>query len=111
MFRLMRRLVAQTPLASVIKAEVSPGPGVESDAEIIAAFRAQGMGANHACGTVAMGGPEAPLNDRLRVRAVDGLRVIDGSIMPTMISANPNGAVMAMAWRAAELFASERNAG
>ncbi len=111
MFRLMRRLVAQTPLASVIAAEIAPGPGVESDAEIIAAFRSQGMGANHAVGTVAMGGKGAVLDDRLRVRGVDGLRVVDSSIMPTMISANPNGAVMAMAWRAAELFAAERNMG
>jgi choline dehydrogenase-like flavoprotein len=44
------------------------------------------------------------LDSRLRVRGVDGLRVMDLSVTPTMISGNTNGPMMAMAWRAADLI-------
>ena len=46
---------------------------------------------------------DAVLDERLRVRGVEGLRVIDGSVMPAMVSCNTNGPIMALAWRAAEL--------
>jgi choline dehydrogenase len=104
MFRLMRRLAAQQPLAEIIAAETAPGPAIETDADIINAFRTQGIGSNHAIGTVAMGGAGAPLDPQLRVRGVQNLRVVDGSIMPSMVSANPNATIMAMAWRAAGII-------
>jgi choline dehydrogenase-like flavoprotein len=44
------------------------------------------------------------VDERLRVRGVDGLRVVDLSVFPTMISGNTNGPVMALAWRAAQLI-------
>lgn len=104
MFRLMRRLAAQQPLSSIIAAETSPGPAVETDADIINAFLTQGIGSNHAIGTVAMGGPCAPLDPQLRARGVQNLRVVDGSVMPSMVSANPSATIMAMAWRAAGII-------
>jgi choline dehydrogenase-like flavoprotein len=48
--------------------------------------------------------PDAVLDDKLRVRGVEGLRVIDGSVMPTMVSCNTNGPIMALAYRASELI-------
>lgn len=110
MFRFMRRWVAQPALAQFIDREVSPGPEVESDSDIIDAFRARGQAGYHACGTVAMGGPNAPLDPMLCVRGVEGVRVVDGSVMPTMVSANTNGPIMAIGWRAAELILADGRA-
>jgi choline dehydrogenase len=104
MFRLLRKWVRQPPLAHIVGKEAQPGPAVEDDASIMDAFRANGAAGFHACGTVRMGrDATAVLDTRLRVRGVTGLRVIDGSIMPAMVSANTNGPIMALAWRAAEL--------
>jgi choline dehydrogenase-like flavoprotein len=86
---------------------VLPGAGVEDDASILHAFRTRGSASYHACGTARMGGDDAVVDPRLRVRGVSSLRVIDGSIMPTMVSANTNGPIMAMAWRAAQLIREE----
>lgn len=109
MFRYMRRWLAQPAIASLLTEETMPGPSVETDAEIIDAFRTRGQAGYHACGTVAMGGPDAPLDPQLRVRGVDNLRVVDGSILPTMVSANTNGPIMAMGWRAAQIILQGRN--
>lgn len=109
MFRYMRHWMAQPAIAPLLTRETAPGASVETDAEIIDAFRTRGQAGYHACGTVAMGGPDAPLDPELRVRGVDNLRVVDGSILPTMVSANTNGPIMAMGWRAAEIIARGRN--
>ena len=101
--------MAQPAIAPLVAAEVSPGPALESDESIIAAFRAQGQAGYHACGTCRMGDfDDAVLDARLRVKGVDGLRVVDGSIMPAMVSANTNGPIMAAAWRASELVLEDR---
>lgn len=50
----------------------------------------------------------AVVDERLRVRGLAGLRVVDGSIMPTLVSGNTNGPIMAIAWRAADLIQEER---
>ena len=107
MFRLMRRWVREPALRGIVGAEVLPGADVEDDTSILHAFRTQGTAGYHACGTARMGGDDAVVDARLRVRGVSSLRVIDGSIMPTMVSANTNGPIMAVAWRAAELIREE----
>jgi choline dehydrogenase-like flavoprotein len=110
MFRLMRRWMRAPPLKEIVGAESLPGAGVEDDASILQAFRTQGSAGYHACGTARMGGEDAVLDAHLRVRGVTSLRVVDGSVMPTMVSANTNGPIMAVAWRAAELIREdERN--
>jgi choline dehydrogenase len=109
MFRYMRRWLAQPAIACLLTEEIAPGPSVETDAEIIDAFRTRGQAGYHACGTVAMGGPDAPLDPQMRVRGIDNLRVVDGSILPTMVSANTNGPIMAMGWRAAQIILQGRN--
>jgi choline dehydrogenase-like flavoprotein len=109
MFRFLRRLAAAAPLAEVITEELAPGPGIQTDEQIVTLYRTQGQAGYHACGTVAMGGEDAPLDAELRVRGTDGLRVVDGSVMPTMLSANTNGPIMAIGWHAAELILRHRN--
>jgi choline dehydrogenase-like flavoprotein len=104
-FRYVRRLLRQPPLQPYIGAETFPGPGCRSDDEIIDACRGRGMPGAHFAGTCRMGqDPMAVLDERLRVRGVSGLRVVDGSIMPTLVSGNTNGPIMALAWRAADLI-------
>lgn len=108
MFRRMRELVEQSPIAEVAGAEIQPGPLADDDRTILASGFLHGGTGFHACGTVAMG-PDAddPVDSRLRVRGVEGLRVMDVSVMPTMLSGNLNAPVMAMAWRAAELLRAD----
>lgn len=109
MFRMMREITRQPPLAEIISAEIAPGIEVESDEDIIQAFKTRGNAGYHACGTVAMGGEDAPLDERARVRGVERLRVVDGSMFPTMVSANTNGPIMASSWRASKLILADRN--
>lgn len=104
-FRAMRKIIQSAPLSHLIVKETYPGGQVQTDDEILDEFRNRGQSGYHACGTCAMGShDEAVLDPRLRVRGVQGLRVMDLSVIPTMVSGNTNGPMMAMAWRAAELI-------
>ncbi|MGY0610790.1 GMC family oxidoreductase [Luteimonas sp. A501] len=104
LFRYARRLLAQTALKDHIVEELHPGPAVQTDEEIIAACHQDGT-CLHTVGTCRMGADKDSVVDaRLRVRGVEGLRVVDCSIMPTQVSGNTNGPVMAVAWRAAEMI-------
>lgn len=105
LFRKMRALVKESPIAEFASAETVPGHAVEDDDSIIRSAFLNGGPGYHACGAVAMGPNETDAVDsRLRVRGVSNLRVVDVSVMPAMISGNLNGPAMAMAWRAAELI-------
>jgi choline dehydrogenase len=105
LFRKMRALVKESPIAEFASAETVPGHAVEDDDSIIRSAFLNGGTGYHACGAVAMGPNETDAVDsRLRVRGVRNLRVVDVSVMPAMVSGNLNGPAMAMAWRAAELI-------
>lgn len=100
--RAVRRLFATHPLHQWIDGETSPGDQVQTDAEIIDNGLRTGGAGYHAIGTAAMGPEEDDVVDSdLRVRGVTGLRVVDASVLPTMVSGNLNGPVMALAWLAA----------
>ncbi len=102
-FRAIRRLFATGPLAKRIEHETAPGPEVQTDQEIIDAGLVGGSCGFHAIGTAAMGPNDDDVVDsRLRVRGVSNLRVVDASVLPIMVSGNPNGPVTALAWRAAD---------
>ena len=110
MHRYLRTWMTQPPLAAMAVTEREPTRSLETDENILAAFRTIGQAGYHACGTCRMGDfPDAVLDSDLRVRGVAGLRVVDGSIMPSMVSANTNGPIMACAWRAADLILEKRN--
>ncbi|HJR54384.1 MAG TPA: GMC family oxidoreductase N-terminal domain-containing protein [Gemmatimonadota bacterium] len=109
MVRYARRLLHQPPLRPYLGEEVSPGSSVQSDEEIIDMCRRSGATGAHYAGTCKMGQDRmAVLDEKLRVRGVSGLRVVDGSVMPSLVSGNTNGPIMAIAWRAAELILERR---
>jgi choline dehydrogenase len=103
-FRGIRRLFATGPLAQRILGETVPGDAIQTDQEIIDAGLTTGNSGYHTVGTCAMGPNDDDVVDsRLRVRGVPNLRVVDASVLPTMVSGNLNGPVTALAWRAADL--------
>jgi choline dehydrogenase-like flavoprotein len=104
-FRRMREMFASDALAPFIERETVPGPSVEDDAALIEMALEHGFCGYHAVGTCAMGPDERDVVDaRLRVRGVDQLRVMDCSVLPTMIAGNLNGPMMAMANIAADII-------
>jgi choline dehydrogenase len=114
MVRQMRAFAAQPALAEVIAEEILPGPAVQTDEDILSAFRKFATCGTHAVRSCRMGrDASAVVDERLRVRGVTGLRVVDCSVMPGLISGNTNGPAMATGWRAADLIlqdAALRNA-
>lgn len=110
MHRYIRRWMAQPALARMVGSERDATRSLETDTQILDAFRQRGLAGYHACGTCRMGDfGDAVLDSRLHVKGVGGLRVVDGSVMPAMVSANTNGPIMAIAWRAAELILEDRH--
>jgi len=110
MHRFIREWMQQPAIAPLILEEREPSRSLRSDEEILHGYRSAGLPGFHACGTCRMGDfQDAVLDEKLRVRGVAGLRVVDGSIMPAMVSANTNGPIMASAWRASELILEGKN--
>jgi choline dehydrogenase len=109
--KMMRRLASSPSLAPLIAEETRPGPAVQNEEALLDTFRRGGQSGYHTSSTCRMGSDALSVVDpQLRVRGVQGLRVMDLSVAPTMISGNTNGPVMAMAWRAAELILQSRTA-
>jgi choline dehydrogenase-like flavoprotein len=105
MIHYARRLLSQAPLRKYLGEETFPGRGCETPEEILNACRRFGSPGSHFAGTCRMGQDAmAVVDPTLRVRGVSGLRVVDCSVMPTLVSGNTNGPVMAIAWRAADLI-------
>jgi choline dehydrogenase len=103
--RMVRDICAQAPLAPYRGREMLPGAEVASDADIDAYIRRSGETIYHPVGTVAMGATDAaPLDAELRVRGVEGLRVVDASVMPTLIGGNTNAPTIMIAEKAADLI-------
>jgi choline dehydrogenase-like flavoprotein len=105
-----RRIVAQAPFARHFGREVDPGPEVESDGAIDAWIRNSVGTLFHPVGTCAMGTGEGAVVDpaTLRVHGIDGLRVIDASVMPAIVSANTVAATYCLAEKGADLVKGER---
>jgi choline dehydrogenase len=103
--RAARHIYATRPQADLIDQEVTPGPAVQSDAELEAHIRATASMTQHPVGTCSMApGDGRVVDSQLRVLGVDGLRVADASIMPTVPGGNTYGAVLMIAERAADLI-------
>jgi len=108
--RFARRLIATAPLGEKIDTELLPGVATVDDAAL-AAYCGQTVKTNyHPVGTARMGhdgDPDAVLDTRLRVRGIEGLRVIDCAAMPAIPSGNTNAPVMALASRAVDFIAAD----
>jgi choline dehydrogenase len=91
--RRVREIFASRAMRPYVRGERLPGPGVEADADWDEFIRGTAHGAAHWAGTARLGrpdDPEAVVDHQLRVRDVEGLRVIDASVMPTLTSGNTN---------------------
>jgi choline dehydrogenase len=111
--RLARQLAATGALSPYVKCEYRPGPGAESDADLLEFARNTGGTIFHPSGTCKMGDAsdrQAVVDPELRVHGVDGLRVVDCSIMPTLTSGNTNVPVIMIAEKAADLILRDTNA-
>ncbi|MCA1433321.1 GMC family oxidoreductase N-terminal domain-containing protein [Bradyrhizobium sp. BRP20] len=105
--KLARRLLKSAPLSPYYAYEDFPGPNVNTDDEFLAAATQRGTTTFHPGCTCRMGPADstwAVVDDHLRVHGLEGLRVIDASVMPRMISANLNASTMMIADRASDLI-------
>jgi choline dehydrogenase len=88
-----------------VKREVKPGPQLDSDEQLLEFCRNNGATIFHPSGTCKMGTDAmAVLDERLRVRGAAGLRVVDCSAMPTLVSGNTNAPVIMMAEKAVDMI-------
>lgn len=104
--RLARQLIHTRAMQRYVVSESYPGDEVQTDNEMLDAARKWGNSTYHVMGTCRMGpasDPAAVVDDHLRVRGMEGLRVIDASIMPAMLSANLNAATMMIAEKGSDL--------
>ena len=107
-FRMVRGLANASAMDGYRGEEMSPGPGIESDDEILDWIRGNSETAYHPIGTCRMGsGDEAVVDERLRVHGLEGLRVADASIMPTMVSGNTNAAAIMIGEKAADMIRAD----
>jgi len=103
---LAREIAAQPPLAEIVLKELKPGPGIRDRAELEADLRRRLMLIYHPVGTARMSDTHerAVVDSRLRVHGLEGLRVIDASIMPTIVGGNTNAPTIMIAERGADLI-------
>ncbi len=103
--KFIRKIAAQKPLANLIEEELRPGPAVQDDTDLVADIRQRSGTVYHPCCTARMG-PDAKhgvVDAQFRVHGIDGLRVIDASAFPSIVSGNLNAASMMIGWRGAEM--------
>lgn len=109
--RIARRIVGQPAMARFVKTELNPGPSVQTDAQWLSFARENGQTIYHPIGTCRMGaGPEGVVDARLRVHGIEGLGVVDASVMPAMVSGNTQAAVMMVAEKGADMLLQDARA-
>jgi len=100
--RLSRKIFSQPAFSPYVGEEIFPGENAQSDAELLAFVRQKAESIYHPVGTCRMGADEgAVVDERLRVRGVKGLRVVDASIMPSLVSGNTNAPTIMIAEKCA----------
>ncbi len=106
--RLTRKIMAQAPMARYRPEEFKPGPVGESDEDLAKAAGQIASTIFHPVGTARMGAdPDSVVDPQLRVRGIEGLRVIDASIMPTITSGNTNSPTIMIAEKGAAMILGE----
>jgi choline dehydrogenase len=109
--QLLRRVMGQPAIRRYIDAELTPGPTVASDAELLDFARAKGTTVFHPTSTCRMGSDvTAVVDERLRVHGFTGLRVADASIMPTVVSGNTNAACVMIGEKASDMILADASA-
>ncbi len=103
--QLARKIAAAPALASLIETEIAPGSVAETDDELLGFIKEHATTIFHPAGTCKMGVDRlAVVDERLRVRNVSGLRVVDASVMPSVVSGNTNGPVIMIAEKASDMI-------
>ncbi|WP_284946526.1 GMC family oxidoreductase [Acidisoma cladoniae] len=102
--RIIRRIFAASPFAEHVIREATPGVDKQTDDELLGYLRQNAQAMYHPVGSCKMGrDPMAVVDDRLRVHGIAGLRVIDASIMPSIISGNTNAPTIMIAEKGADM--------
>ena len=105
--RLIRRIFGSRQLAPYIEAEIAPGPSASTDEELLDFARRNASTAYHLSGTCKMGAandPAAVVDEQLRVIGIEGLRVADCSIMPTVVSGNTGATALLIGAKGADMI-------
>jgi choline dehydrogenase len=103
--KILRKILAAPALKPFVVEEAEPGAKVSSDADLLAFCRQRGSTVYHPTSTCRMGNdPLAVVDQRLRLRGIDGLRVVDASIMPDLVSGNTNAPVIMIAEKASDMI-------
>jgi len=106
--RQVRRVFAAPSLAQHSAGEIQPGPDIQNDADLLAYARRAGNTLYHPVGTCRMGeDPRAVVDARLRVRGIEGLRVMDASVMPTLTTGNTNAPTIMIAEKGAAMIGED----
>lgn len=109
--RLLRKIMGQPAMTRYIAEERLPGPKCQSDDDMLAYARETGTTIFHPTSTCRMGSdPRAVVDERLRVRGIEGLRVVDGAIMPTVVSGNTNAAIVMIGEKGADMILQDAQA-
>jgi choline dehydrogenase len=109
--QLLRKIMGQRALARYIVEELVPGPKIASEADLLEFARQKGTTVFHPTSTCRMGSDvSAVVDERLRVRGFQGLRVADASIMPTVVSGNTNAACVMIGEKASDMILADANA-
>src|ERR1700682_4564327 len=103
--KILRRILQAPALRRFVVEEVDPGKKVSTDEELLAHCRARGSTIYHPTSTCRMGNDSlAVVDQRLRLRGIQGLRVVDASIMPDLVSGNTNAAIIMIAEKASDMI-------
>jgi choline dehydrogenase-like flavoprotein len=106
--KLTQEICAQKPLEKYVLAQRLPGPDVKTDAQYFDFICQHSKTSHHSAGTCRMGvDTGAVVDPRLRFNGIDGLRLVDNSIMPTVISSNTNAAAIMIAEKAADMIKAD----
>jgi choline dehydrogenase len=109
--RIARRIAGQPALKGLVMEEVLPGLTVATDAQLAEEVRRRGVSNLHPVGTCGMGhGPNAVVDPRLRVHGIRALRVVDASIMPSIIAGNTNAPTIMIAEKASDMILEDAQA-
>jgi choline dehydrogenase len=102
--KLIRQILANPHMQNFIESEFQPGPAVASEEALLAYARQRGGTVYHPTSTCRMGSdPLAVVDEELRVHGIEGLRVADASIMPTVVSGNTNAATIMIGEKVADM--------
>ena len=108
--RVIRRIFGESPFKEQFRGELLPGPEYQSDAQLTEYLRANAQSMYHPVGTCKMGtGADAVVDHQLRVNGIEGLRVVDASVMPLIPSGNTNAPTIMIAEKAADMILGEKS--